>query len=300
MQKKKSIISVALLSLLLLTIQTEAQQKNVVKSVNGTGYILHKVTPKQTWFELSRIYELSLEELMEANPGVIELKINQIVQIPSRKSSLAVDPNPVLKSTTEIVVSNDQKNKFHIVLAGESLYGISKRYNQSITDLKMWNALESDQISVGQSLVVGYIHNSSKTIDITETASKVEQKETMSKEVLDSKEPEYTRSIEKPDDHKSVYKVNESGVAAWIEETEVNPNKYYALHKTAPLGSIVKVTNRMNQRSVYVKVIGMLPDTGDNHGLLIKVSKAAASKMGVLDPRFQVDLSYGIYENEKD
>lgn len=52
----------------------------------------------------------------------------------------------------------------------------------------------------------------------------------------------------------------------------------------------------MNSRAVYVKVVGKLPSTGDNDGVLIKISKAGAEKLGVLDERFQAELLYGISE----
>ncbi|MCX6275534.1 MAG: LysM peptidoglycan-binding domain-containing protein [Bacteroidetes bacterium] len=90
--------------------------------------------------------------------------------------------------------------------------------------------------------------------------------------------------------------VSESGVASWIQDDDINPNKYYALHRTAPIGTIVKVTNKMNKKYVFVKVVGTLPDTGDNTDLVIKISKASAEKLGVRDSRFQSELSYGVNE----
>lgn len=90
--------------------------------------------------------------------------------------------------------------------------------------------------------------------------------------------------------------VFENGVASWIQDDDINPNKYYALHRTAPIGTIVKVTNKMNKKYVFVKVVGSLPDTGDNTDLVIKISKASAEKLGVRDSRFQSELSYGVNE----
>ena len=86
----------------------------------------------------------------------------------------------------------------------------------------------------------------------------------------------------------------EQGVATWIDDENINPNKYFALHRGAPVGTIMKVTNRMNKRTVFVKVVGKLPDTGDNDNIILKISKASAEKLGVRDQRFQCDLSYGV------
>lgn len=90
--------------------------------------------------------------------------------------------------------------------------------------------------------------------------------------------------------------VSENGVASWIQDDDINPNKYYGLHRTAPIGTIVKVTNKMNKKYVFVKVVGTLPDTGDNTDLVMKISKASAEKLGVRDSRFQCELSYGVNE----
>jgi LysM repeat protein len=87
-------------------------------------------------------------------------------------------------------------------------------------------------------------------------------------------------------------KITENGVATWIADSEMNQNKFYALHRTAPVGTIIRLTNRMNNNSVYVKVIGVLPSTGDNENVLIKITQAAAQRIGALDQRFQAELSY--------
>ncbi|MFM7218029.1 MAG: hypothetical protein ACKO1U_08435, partial [Bacteroidota bacterium] len=88
--------------------------------------------------------------------------------------------------------------------------------------------------------------------------------------------------------------VGEQGLATFIPDEDINPNKYYALHRSAPFGTIIKVTNKMNGKSVFVKVVGVLPDTGENDGIIIKISRSGADQLGVLDQRFQVDLLYGM------
>jgi len=90
--------------------------------------------------------------------------------------------------------------------------------------------------------------------------------------------------------------IYENGVASWIRDDDINPNKYYALHRTAPVGTIIKVTNKMNNKYVFVKVVGTLPNTGDNTDLVIKISKASAEKLGVRDAKFQSELNYGVNE----
>ena len=85
-------------------------------------------------------------------------------------------------------------------------------------------------------------------------------------------------------------RVTESGMAAVIEKT--GTDKYLALHKTAPVGMIMQVKNAMNGQSVYVRVIGRLPDTGENSNVLVRLSPRAVQKLGTPDARFRVETSY--------
>src|SRR5690606_28477800 len=58
-------------------------------------------------------------------------------------------------------------------------------------------------------------------------------------------------------------KVVELGMAEVIEDA-TDTKKYVALHRTAPIGTIMQVTNEMNSQNVFVRVIGKLPATGEN------------------------------------
>jgi hypothetical protein len=40
----------------------------------------------------------------------------------------------------------------------------------------------------------------------------------------------------------------------------------------------------------------VLPDTGENSNVIIKMSQAVSQKLNVLDPLFQVELSYGLLQ----
>ena len=50
-------------------------------------------------------------------------------------------------------------------------------------------------------------------------------------------------------------------MASWIRDGDINQSKFYALHRNAPPGTIIKVTNRMNGDYVFVKVVGTLDPT---------------------------------------
>jgi LysM repeat protein len=121
------------------------------------------------------------------------------------------------------------------------------------------------------------------------------------KEEPKGKEPAHdeaaTASTAKPEEERGperanevIRRVTESGLAAVIPNT--TSVKYLALHKTAPVGTIVQVRNIMNNVSVYVRVIGQLPDTGENSNILIRLSPRAVQMLSTPDARFRVETSY--------
>jgi rare lipoprotein A (peptidoglycan hydrolase) len=85
--------------------------------------------------------------------------------------------------------------------------------------------------------------------------------------------------------------VIENGMAEMIDP-KADTNKYLALHKTAPVGTIMQVKNAMNGQVVYVRVIGKLPETGTNNNVVVRISKKAYQKLGAVDQKFRVEVSY--------
>ncbi len=213
------------------------------------------------------------------------------------------------------------------VKKGDTMYSISKKFNVEIRDIKSTNKLTSDVLSEGQVLMIGSkstgapvdMEASSSTFPVVmkeETAAVMApEAKSSAKEIPDNSSIETTTvtsetgvspasGYEKPTKSisplkkgttgKTLMQVTETGVATWIQDAQMTPGRYYALHRSAAIGTIVKVTNRMNNQFVYVKVVGSLPDTGDNENIIIKVSQAVSSKLNALDPLFQVELSYGM------
>jgi len=52
------------------------------------------------------------------------------------------------------------------------------------------------------------------------------------------------------------------------------------------------VRNEMNGREVFVRVIGQLPDTALTDKLIIRISKSAYDRLGAIDPRFRVEVTF--------
>ncbi|MDT3402518.1 hypothetical protein [Mucilaginibacter terrae] len=89
---------------------------------------------------------------------------------------------------------------------------------------------------------------------------------------------------------------NEKGVATYIDGADLglDPNKKLVLHRTAPLGTVLKITNPMTNRTTFAKVVGKFTDNEMTKDVIIVLTKSAADALGALDKRFHVNISYGM------
>ena len=300
---------------------------------NGKNFVVHKVTPKETLFALSRKYNVPVNQIVDANPNIQSgLTVGQIVYVPSKTPLKAAEPVlPVAKagtapSTPYTYVVDAKGNKIHQVVPRQTLYSIARMYNITMADIRKWNNLTSDNLTVGDDLIVGmgnkptannnpqyvgeiddtFDKNKAATVPAKAPAKKPEEivvvktnEPVRPAEPVRTAEPIARREAEEVADREenntglseSVSKITESGLAEVIDGSN-NNNKYLALHKSAPVGSILQVKNIMNNQSVYVRVIGKLPETGNNDKVVVKISKRAFQRLASLDNRFRVEVSY--------
>ena len=71
------------------------------------------------------------------------------IPTPAKTATPPPAPAPVVKGNTGTAP------KYHEVQPKETLYGISKLYNVTITQLQEWNGLQANDIKIGQKLIVG-------------------------------------------------------------------------------------------------------------------------------------------------
>jgi hypothetical protein len=181
------------------------------------------------------------------------------------------------------------------------LYGITQQ------QLKDWNNLDGTELKIGQTLFVAQPEKAvvAKKPDSVKTpvvvkSSPVQPVITTPNPVNETKkdpEPvktsptEQTQTIKISESYKNGSETIEAGLAELIEGTEGN-RKYLALHRTAPIGTILKIRNEMNNREVFVRVMGKLPDTALTDKLIIRISKSAYDRLGAIDQRFRVEVTY--------
>lgn len=293
-----------------------------VERKNGKLFVQHKVDPKETLYALSRKYSVPVSQIVEANPSVqATIKIGDIVLIPRKaagstavaSTAKATPAAPAASSRTYTV--NNTGNKMHTVEARQTLYSISKMYGVAVEDIRRWNNMPDNSISIGSSLIVGKgaAQPTKKPVYMPEAddeMTKPRATETRETESVAAATPVTTGAptasaagsavaesattvAEEVEEEtvSGVKKIMESGMAEMIDP-KADTNKYLALHKSAPVGTIMQVKNAMNSQVVYVRVIGKLPQTGENENVLVRISKKAYQKLGAVDQKFRVDVSY--------
>lgn len=246
--------------------------------------VYHEVKSKETLFSISKMYGVSVGDLKDWNdlPGNA-IDVGQRLLIKDQ----VVNSGSVDKSVSV-------KGKTHIVAQSETLYSISRKYNTTVEKLKDWNALMSNEISIGQELVVTKDSISNASTKIPSAKDSI-NKDNIAEVDTDTKDStQRYRPIENPIVNASdsgFEEIVESGLAALIEGS-ADTRKYLALHRTAKVGTIMRVTNEMNGQEVFVRVLGKLPDTGINNNIVLRISKSAYDRLGAIDPKFRIKVSY--------
>jgi LysM repeat protein/ABC-type branched-subunit amino acid transport system substrate-binding protein len=113
----------------------------------------HTVAKGETIATIAQKYKVTPYDIYKLNPDSQNgLKVNSVILIPN-KDSVVSNSNSEPKVFSSAFSSD--KPKTHLVLAKETMYSISKKYNVSISDLEKWNPiLKTEGLQPGQVLKV--------------------------------------------------------------------------------------------------------------------------------------------------
>lgn len=141
---------------LILFTSSFAQQKELfAKGQKGNLYIEHKVSPKENWYSIGRTYALSPKDIAPYNQLSLDigLGIDQVIKIPLLAS------NFYQQSNTDIGIP-----VYHKVQPKEGLFRISESFDIPLSDLKRINKLNSDQVKIGDMIIIGFLRQSPQTV----------------------------------------------------------------------------------------------------------------------------------------
>ena len=122
----------------------------------------HRVQAGDTVYNISKRYGISQEQLMQWNNlSGTTLSVGQTLRVKPVGSSSRINAAPVTAAKTGT-------GSQHKVVAGDTVYNISKRYGISQEQLRQWNNLNGNNIQLGQVLRVS---QSGRATSIATTAA---------------------------------------------------------------------------------------------------------------------------------
>ena len=224
----------------------------------------HKVKKGETLYSISKNYGLKVNEIAKANPKLgTTLKVGQQIVIPHAGTITQVSnirPKTVSVPSTPDTPYRDEDYRKHVSTTVAENASVAVNNDQPV--VKKMNE------EVHETVVAGTPTASFKTTS--------------------SNDSEYAAIFNQYASNGYKEKKNRGAANYLAESTSGNP--YLALYNGAETGSVIKVTNMMNKKTVYVKVVGKVPPVDASKEVIIKLSHKAAIDLAAIDEKFLVEV----------
>ena len=129
---------------------------------NNNGFVTHTVEKQQTLYAISRLYNVSQEDIKKANPQIgsdNNVRNGDILKIPVAGAASNVS-NIVQTQTTRVEQPKDNTSKTvtdyitHTIRPKETIYAISRHYNVFVEDIINLNPLLESTLRTGEILKI--------------------------------------------------------------------------------------------------------------------------------------------------
>ena len=298
-----------------------------VENHKGKRVVIYKIKKKDTYYAIARHYHVDPKELQSYNDNA-KMTIGNTIKVPTGKpfiepkhekatakndkkkkkhgkseeqeqpeeqpavqqpQQVAVQKQPTQQQSTE-PADNTPPTQYK-VSAGETLYAIAKRFNTTVDNIMALNGLKSNTISPGQ--ILNVTANAPAPVVVNKPSESIVAKRD-STIVATPQDSSNIAAYHMNANKYGLFEKDEKGVATWMDDEGLDANKKLVLHRTAPIGTVIKITNIMTNRTTFAKVVGRFTDNEQTRDVIIVMTKNVAEALGALDKRFQVNLSYGV------
>lgn len=272
---------------------------------NDKWAIVHSVEAGDNVFKLSRMYHVPPALLADANGINFQTALNpgQLLFIPYGAYNQAKEAGA---NRFDVRPLRYQVRKYDNLYRLAHLAGVQQRVMQR------WNGMSDNYFEEGRVLFVGWVLydisdapiadtvevNNNSTLNnknrgVTTRKNGVEETViVVRKSYLDTL-PEAERTYLSQTNNEQVV-VEEKGTAVFFENKgKLQSSKViYALHNTAKRGAIIKVYNPGTEKTIFVKVLGPIPDTKMYHNAVIGIGSSAKKLLMVTEEKAWCELKY--------
>lgn len=238
----------------------------------GTGELLfdHYLSTGQSLYGTAKFYGLGLEDVYLLNPQL------RTAYQPGDRVRV-----PIPKRAIQTSISRDSVAWFtpvrYQLAPGETLFGLARRtlgWADEAILLRLNPGLNPQTLSAGTILNLGYF----KIDGIPpEWQGELEDPYVRQNRGLRELWEQYTPG-------KKLSTVN--GKAAWTKKGDTS--KWMALHRTAPLNSLIEIDDPRSRKKLYARVVGRIPEQIYGPNVIVVVSPLLAKAFGVRDNEFYV------------
>jgi hypothetical protein len=234
----------------------------------------HRIKTGQSLYGIGRYYGLKLDDIYLLNPRLrIGYETGDEVKI--------VMPSVAVKH----FVSYDSIDYFVPVFwtlqKGQTVYGLTHRLLKLPSEevlAKNNPSLDLANLKVGQQLFIGWL-----SVDGISSEMQGEVEDPYVR--LNTGMRKQWNSISKG---KRLHSAN--GKAAWASNGD--RNKFMALHRSAPLNSLIEIMDKRTGKTLYCRVVGRIPDQVYDQNVQVVVSPLLVKAFGVRDRFFYVQVKH--------
>lgn len=240
----------------------------------GQLTFVHTLKQGQSLYRLANYYGLSVEDIYLLNAHVRGgYKPGDAIKITMPPVAIK---NYVPYDSIEFYVP-----VFWRLEKGQTLYGLTHRLLKLPSEealLKNNPRLDVAALKVGQQLFVGWLPIKG-----------------ISKEMQGAVGDPYVRMnkglrLQWITESQGKRLLSNNGKAAWSRNGD--GNKFMALHRTAPLNSLIEIMDKRTGKTLYCRVVGRVPDQVYDQNVQVVVSPLLVKAFGVRDRFFYVQVKH--------
>lgn len=260
----------------------------------------HQVRPGETVYSVARRYHVPVSALAKANDLRETDPLNGIstLTIPLGEHNVLTLP-PAGKANARPL--------YYRVVVGDNLFQLSSRAGVSPELLTLWNGTVAGGLRPGRALLVGWVRYDRASVEAGEISviypdavpKPVDTAEMITFPEMEEPPKAAVPPLEREWNEQTVdgqNVVTEKGTVGFFNiNASVSGADVYAFHNAAARGTIMRVRNINNDRSIFVKVLGPLPETKQYAGCVLGLSDGAKAALGVQENKAFCEMSYAGY-----